>query len=298
MKKNFLIFIGIFLITILPKTAQCQSWNQPCREASCCTAGMGDTLRSNQFVMRSTLYGIGYTNILDTYLSPAEYTGIEGRILHERMRMTKIGGGRVSTQSLLQANVAYTENRSDTGNEISGLVNWSYGLHYHFNLNKNLRILAGGLGEINGGFIYNTRNSNNPAQAKAYLNLTASAMAIYKFHIGKHPFTLRYQINVPFAGVMFSPNYQQSYYEIFTLGNHHGVVKFTSVHNQPSMRQLLTFDIPVSWSTLRLGYIGDFQQSKVNHIRCHTYSHAFMVGFVKNFYLIKRKDNLQHKSPF
>ena len=233
-----------------------------------------DTLQSNRFVMRSTLYGIGYTNILDTYLSPAEYKGMEARIVHERMRMTRMMKGRVSTQSLLQANIAYTENNSDTGNELSGLVNWSYGWHYHFQINDHLKILAGGLGELNGGFIYNTRNSNNPAQAKAYINLSASGMAIYKFRIKNQPFTARYQINVPFVGLMFSPEYQQSYYEIFTLGNHSGIIQFTSLHNQPSMRQLLTLDIPISTATLRIGYVGDMQQSRVNHIKCHTYSHA------------------------
>ena len=257
-----------------------------------------DTLQSNRFVMRSTLYGIGYTNILDTYLSPAEYKGMEARIVHERMRMTRMMKGRVSTQSLLQANIAYTENNSDTGNELSGLVNWSYGWHYHFQINDHLKILAGGLGELNGGFIYNTRNSNNPAQAKAYINLSASGMAIYKFRIKNQPFTARYQINVPFVGLMFSPEYQQSYYEIFTLGNHSGIIQFTSLHNQPSMRQLLTLDIPISTATLRIGYVGDMQQSRVNHIKCHTYSHAFMFGFVKNFYLIQQKDKLNARSPY
>lgn len=279
MKRYLLLLAGMFAL-LSPAIAQ------------------EDSLRANRFVMRSTLYGVGYTRVLDTYLSPQEYTGIEGRFLHERMRMTTLLNGRVSTQSMIQANVAYTENHSGTGNEISGLVNWTYGLHYHFRVTDRLRILAGALGDANLGFIYNTRNSNNPAQAKAYLNLTASAMAIYKFRIKELPFTVRYQVNVPFMGVMFSPNYQQSYYEIFTLGNHHGVVNFTSVHNQPSMRQLLTLDIPVSRTTLRIGYMGDFQQSKVNDIRCHTYSHAFMIGFVKNFYLIKRKDKLQHRLPF
>ena len=123
-------------------------------------------------------------------------------------------------------------------------------------------------------------------------------MAIWDVKIKRYPIRLRYQLNLPVMGVMFSPNYQQSYYEIFTLGNHHGVVNFTSVHNQPSMRQLLTLDIPVSRTTLRIGYMGDFQQSKVNDIRCHTYSHAFMIGFVKNFYLIKHKDPLRKQLPF
>lgn len=258
----------------------------------------GDTLRNDRFVMRSTLYGIGYTNILDTYLSPVEYTGTEVRILHERMRMTRMMKGRVSTQSLLQANFAYTENRADTGNELSALVNWSYGLHYHFPINEHLKILAGGLGELNGGFIYNTRNSNNPAQAKAYINLTVSGMLLYKFRIQDKPFTARYQLNIPFVGLMFSPEYQQSYYEIFTLDNHSGTLCVTSLHNQPSLRQLLTLDMPLGANTLRIGYVGDIQQARVNHIRSHTYSHVLMLGFVKNFYLIKRKDKLSRRSPY
>lgn len=257
-----------------------------------------DTLLPNRFVTRSTIYGVGHTQILDTYLSPMEYTGIEGRVLHERMRMTRMMDGKVSTQSMLQAHVAYTENHPASGNELSGLVNWSYGLHYHFQVTRPLRILAGVLGELNGGFIYNTRNSNNPAQGKAYADLSLSAMAIYKFHLWKVPITARYQINAPFAGVMFSPNYQQSYYEIFTLGNKKGVVNFTSVHNHPSMRQLLTVDVPIRKTILRVGYMGDFQQSKVNRIRAHTYTNAFMIGFVKNFYLIKHGDKVRTNLSF
>ena len=48
-----------------------------------------DTLRTNRQVMRATLYGIGRTNLLDTYLSPMEYTGPELRILRENIRNTK-----------------------------------------------------------------------------------------------------------------------------------------------------------------------------------------------------------------
>lgn len=257
-----------------------------------------DTLAINRLVTRSTLYGVGYANLFDTYLSPVEYTGVEVRLLHERMRMTKLMDGNVSKQSLLQVNLGYTENRSETGNELFGMVNWGCGLHYHFRVSEQLTILAGGLGEMNLGFIYNTRNSNNPAQAKAYLNLTASGMAVYKFRLWNRPLAVRYQLNVPFVGVMFSPQYQQSYYEIFTLGNTGGTVKFTSFHNQPSFRQLLTLDIPMRSVTCRIGYVGDIQQSRVNGIKCHTYSHNFMVGLVKRFYLIKPNDQLNSKYPF
>ena len=102
-----------------------------------------DSLSENQFVMRSTLYGIGYTNILDTYLSPMEYTGVEGRILHERMRMTKLLGGNVSAQNLLQVNFSYTKNPAQTARMYSGIINWNYALHYQFRINERLNILSG-----------------------------------------------------------------------------------------------------------------------------------------------------------
>ncbi len=251
-----------------------------------------DSLQANRYVMRATLYGVGRTRILDTYLSPLEYTGIEARMTRETMRMTRLGNGNVSVQNFFQANLSYTENPAENSNEFAGLVNWSYGLHYQFRINRHLKLLAGGLGEVNGGFIYNLRNSNNPASAKAYLNLAASGMAIYHFKIGNYPLIARYQVNVPVAGIMFSPDHQESYYEIFTLKNHHHIVKLTSLHNQPSVRQMLTLDFPVRYVKLRLGYIWDVQQSRVNGLKTHVYSHLFMIGFVKNLYRIRSKNSI------
>ena len=153
----------------------------------------------------------------------------------------------------------------------------------------NFKLLAGGLADLNGGFVYNLRNTNNPASARAYINLDVSGMAIWNLRIKNYPLTLRYQVNLPLMGVMFSPHYGQSYYEIFSLGNSSGVVKFTSLHNQPSLRQMLTADFPVGRAKMRFAYIWDAQQSHVNDIKTHTYSHVFMVGFVKELYLLKNK---------
>ena len=106
-------------------------------------------------------------------------------------------------------------------------------------------------------------------------------MVIYRFKIKNYQFVARYQANVPVAGVMFSPNYGQSYYEIFTLGNSEGVIKFTSLNNQPSIRQLFSLDFPVGCTKIRLNYLWDIQQSKVNKLKTHTYSHIFML-FIAN----------------
>lgn len=248
-----------------------------------------DSSARTRFITRATMYGVGFTNVFDTYLSPQEYKGVDFRISRESMRMTKWMNGNVSLQSFFQADLGYTHNRVDNNNTFSGLANWNYGLHYNFPITSNFKLLAGGLIDLNGGFVYNLRNGNNPAQARAYINLDASGMAIWDLRIKNYPISLRYQVNLPFAGIMFSPNYGQSYYEIFTLGNWNGVINFTSLHNQPSLRQMLTVDFPVGRTKMRLAYLWDAQQSKVNDIKTHTYSHVFMVGFVKELFLIRDK---------
>lgn len=251
-----------------------------------------DSLNPTRYVMRSTLFGSGFNNVMDTYLSPLEYTGPEIRILHERMRMTRLMDGNVSTQSIFQINASYTENISKTAKMYYGLVNWSYALHYQFRINEHLKILAGPMIDLNGGVIYNERNSNNPAQAKAYGNIAASAMAVYKFRIKEYPLALRYQANLPLMGMMFSPEYGESYYEIFSLKNGGKNVIFTSLHHAPSLRQMLTLDFPIRSTIIRAGYLCDIQQAKVNNLKTHSYSHDFMIGFVRNLYLLKGKNKI------
>lgn len=252
-----------------------------------------DSLRATRYVMRSTLFGVGHSNVFETYLSPLEYTGTEVRFLHESMRMTRLLGGKVSGQSLIQVNASYNKNISQTAEMYAGLVNWSYALHYQFRMNDDkLKILVGPMLDLNGGVVYNRRNSNNPAQAKAYGGLGASGMLIYKFRIARYPLTVRYQANLPLLGVMFSPEYGESYYEIFSLGNGGRNVVFTSLHNNPSLRQMVTLDFPIRNVTMRVGYVCDIQQLKVNNLKSHAYSHDFMIGFVRNLYLLRGKNRI------
>lgn len=259
---------------------------------SCVGISAQDTLSHEKYLVRSAMVGIGKTNVYDTYLSPLEYKGPELRFMHESMRMTRLMGGRVSAQRIVLVNCSSTDNISKSSTSYSGMFNWTYALHYQYNVNGNLKILFGPMIDLNGGFIYNTRNSNNPAQAKVYGNIDASAMAIYKFRIVRCPMVVRYQANLPFMGVMFSPEYGQSYYEIFSLGHGGRNVLFTSFHNAPSLRQMLTLDFPVGKTIMRAGYLCDIQQAKVNNLKSHFYSHNFMIGFVRNFHMIRGKNRI------
>lgn len=251
-----------------------------------------DSLQATRHVMRSVMIGAGHNNTFETYLSPLEYEGPEVRFAYETMRMTRLMDGNVSAQNLFQLHASYTENISQTNHTYGGLVNWSYALHYQFRPAKGLKILFGPMLDLNAGVVYNRRNSNNPAQAKAYGGLGASGMLIWKFRIRNYPMTVRYQANLPLLGAMFSPEFGESYYEIFSLGNGGRNVVFTSLHNNPSLRQLLTLDFPVGNTVMRVGYVCDLQQAKVNNLKSHTYSHDFMIGVVRNLYLFHGKKHM------
>ena len=86
---------------------------------------------------------------------------------------------------------------------------------------------------------------------------------------------------------MFSPDYGQSYSEIFSEGNYHHILVPTTFLAAPSLRQSRTRDFPLLRSTIRIGYMGDVQQSHVNRLKTHVYTHGLVIGVVKRFKLIK-----------
>ena len=110
-----------------------------------------DSTNRNRIITRATMYGVGFTNVFDTYLSPQEYKGIDFRISRESMRMTRLMGGNVSLQTFFQADLGYTHNKVDNNNTFSGLANWNYGLHYNFPITSNFKLLAGGGARRGGG---------------------------------------------------------------------------------------------------------------------------------------------------
>ena len=248
----------------------------------------GTVLTNDKDITNAIMVGIGATQILDTYLSPEKYRGTEVRYLSHTTRERQ--SSRWSRQIVHQGDIAYADNRSGDGNEVAGMYNFQYAWHYNWRMAEGrLNIKAGAMVDATVGFVYNTRNGNNPAQARVALNVSPSAVAAYRFRLWNRPFMARYEVSAPLAGLMFSPNYGQSYYEIFTRGNYDHNIVPTTFAATPSLRQMLTIDFTVGRITLRVGYLGDMQQAQVNNLKSHTYTHALVIGIVRTFRIFKIK---------
>jgi len=237
-------------------------------------------------VTNAQMIGLGAVSILDTYLSPEEYTGTQLRYIS---RTTRSRDGRHwSRVAIHQGHFSYADNRSGDGTEMEGAYNFTYGWQRAWRLMDDaLTLRAAIMADLNLGFIYNTRNSNNPAQARISADITPSASATYRFHVKRLPCQLTYELGLPMLGVMFSPNYGQSYYEIFSEGNYDHNVVPTYVGNAPSLRHALMLDLRLGGTTLRVGYLGEYDQARVNSLKSHVYTNAIMIGWVKSFRLVR-----------
>ncbi len=223
---------------------------------------------------QATLLGVGKVYLNDSYLSPLRYEGTTFSLLHDRLSGTRFLHDKMLLQQQFFMQVAVTHNPSASASEYYGNVAYRLQGFYPLGSVMGIRLSAGAGWDAALGGIYNVRNSNNPGSLKVSTNFNLSAMAIYNWR----KVTFRWQATTPFAGLFFSPEYGHSYYEIFSLGNSKGTVHFGSFHNQLSLRNYFTVDVPVHNVTLRAAYLGDYYRTDVNEIVTRIVSHQFMIG--------------------
>ena len=266
----------------------------------------GDTLRSVTDLLQAPLSCIGNispgfkaterrnmliagtANSLDTYLSPLTYRGTELRFTSQTVHNRP---GRNWTHTLTHGlRLARETMRTNDGVRLEGGYDFSYSWQRKI-VNRTvgywgrLMVTAGAGVDATVGFRYNAQNSNNPAQAEAAVCFTPAMAADWRFFLvspksgRRHTLGLRYEAAVPLVGMMFSPAFGQSYYEIFSRGNYDHNLCTIWVGNAPSLRQRLLFNFKLLKRHFFIGYEGDYRQAKVNDIKYHRYTNAAVLGW-------------------
>ncbi|MBR2101614.1 MAG: DUF3316 domain-containing protein [Prevotella sp.] len=225
---------------------------------------------------------VGTVNMLDTYLSQEKYTGGELRFINQTyapsLRMPRWGWQTNTMVSLM-----FASPRADNSDYLGGMISYAKALRRTFLAPRGWLLEIGPQVEGGAGVTYTTLGGNNPAQAKIYLNAAVSMAAAHDLRVLHRTVTLRSEIGVPLAGMLFSPNYGQSYYEIFSRGNYdHNIVPVT-IFSAPSLRAQLSADLHLRRFALRLAYLVDIEQAEANNLKYHTWSHLLAIGVSKSF---------------
>lgn len=239
---------------------------------------------------RAFMLGIGSTNQLDTYLSPMSYKGTQLSFLARSERMTHLASRHVSFQNTFHAAFTSADNPAGTASCLGGRLAYDAGWHYHFSPLPHLDLKGGALVGADLGFLYNDHGGNNPAQGHFSIDLSLSAGAAYSFRLRKLPLRVGYQADMPMVGMMFSPEFGESYYEISQRGVGHNLL-CAHPGNALCFRQTLMLDFHLKRITLRVGYLCDVRQSHAHSLKYRDASHSFMFGIARHFQLMKRVKN-------
>mgnify|MGYP001026328133 FL=1 len=219
----------------------------------------------------------GTAHIAQTYLSPLRYSGPMLALSYERMQAMRFDPERWVMRLSGRLDGARTRN-----NPARNALMWNLNLNLGWSMMRRWNmgpwsLYGGGYTSVEGGLLYVPRNSNNPVAAKAAWNVGITASAVYHTSLFGKKLTLRYLGELPLTGVFFSPEYGELYYEIY-LGNHKGIVRGAWPGNYFKLNNLVSADIALGRTILRLGYRCNIASTKTNNIVCRHIEHSAVVG--------------------
>ncbi len=223
----------------------------------------------------------GYASVHDSYLTPITYGGLDLGLTYEVMSPT-----RDSWLWHLQvgSDYNYVENNAKNNelHKLMGDISFDMQRQWRGVLNPRLNVAAGPMAQVRAGIVYDAVNSNNPVTVRAHANVGATGMAWFNTRLGRVPLTLRYQVQLPVAGVFFAPEYDESYYEIY-LGNHRNLAHLGWWGNRLDMTNYVGADLHLGKAVLRIGYRSRLEHWSVNHLKVHDVTHSLVLGIGTSF---------------
>ena len=231
---------------------------------------------------------IGRRNVLASYLSPLHYTG-------------KTYGASGSWSKAMPFAPEKAIMHFDAGFYFSSLLNpaqtasmvglqgsFNWGMSWRRHLPSDFQLTLGGTVGMQGGAYYLLRNGNNPVEAIADFNLAARASLSRPIKIGRLPILLRDEVSLPSLSVFFSPEYGETYYEIY-LGNHKGLVHAGWWGNNFRIDNLLSATLDFGRTAMTVGYRFNAYTQWACNLNTKIMTHTFVIGVVPGGIGLKKR---------
>lgn len=232
----------------------------------------------------------GHATELDSYISPVKYGGHAVALAYEAQQATGFNPQRWTRQLSIETDYSYTHNPAGNHEAHALMVDARWALMHRWKdvITHNLTLQLGGETQLRGGVLYNAHNSNNVVSARIHWNVGLMGQAIYNTHIKSLPITLRYQASLPVAGAFFSPDYDEAYYEIY-LGNRSNLAHFGWWGNRFDIDHMLSADLHLGNTILRVGYRNRINTSWTNDINTRSIAHYLVIGIGGEFLSVSPK---------
>ena len=230
---------------------------------------------------------LGKKNVLATYLSPLHYSGTDLGLAGTWMKVMPfnpkhslmIFKGGVNYSRLL--NPAHTASM----NGLNAYFSW--GMEWKTNV-SGLQLSAGGAIDAKGGAYYLLRNGNNPVEALANLSFDLTGSFSYPFRIKGFPILLADRVSLPAVGAFFSPQYGETYYEIY-IGNHSHLAHAGWWGNNFTIDNLLSLTLDFGRTAMTIGYRLNFYSQWANNLNTKIFTNSFVIGIIPGGIGLKNK---------
>ena len=220
--------------------------------------------QSDSFFVHRTVKsgGLSLLQLHDDYLSQLNYSGIGIRYEDEHLhpfsgksefwnwttRSEYLGGLLVNDPST--ASMQYLRTTQSLG--LKRIYKFDFA---NMSIGSNL--------EYELGLKYLSRNVNNPVNLDINSDLNVQFCFATDYYLFGRGFGISLNAEVPVAGVMFIPDYQDAYFNSFDFGE---VILFSSLHNKSAYRIKVNNEIPLRSFTAILSIYSEKSAWKGNNL--------------------------------
>ena len=222
---------------------------------------------------------IGGKNVLATYLSPLHYKGTSLAASGAWSKAMPFNPESAIMHFNASVGLDRMLNPMHTARMLAVSASFSWGMSWRTMLPQSVQLTLGGSVGIDGGAYWLPRNGNNPVQAMGNANLALRASLGHPFKVGRLNLLLRDEVSLPSLSVFFSPEYGESYYEIY-LGNRKGLVHPGWWGNNFRIDNLLSLTFDFGRTAAMIGYRFKADTQWANSLNTKIFTNAFVIGVI------------------